>query len=145
MKRWQAFLALVVLFLLGTVAGGLGAHLYYARALGRPPVGPPSLAGSFMGPRLERALDLSPEQADQLRRILEENRREAEAMRREMAPRVRAAMARSEERIREILDPEQLERFERMQRRHRRRADRFFGGRGDHRGPPPHPPRPEGP
>ena len=141
MKRWQALLALAGLFLLGTVAGSLGAHLYYARALDRPPPGPPPIFGRFMGPRLERALDLTPEQADQLRRVLEEGRREAEAMRREMAPRMREMMARSEERIRAILTPEQLQRFDELQRRHRRRSERFFGGPEGHRGPrrPPHP------
>lgn len=135
MKRLWALLALAGLFLLGTLAGGLGAHLYYARAIDRPPPGPPPIFGRFMGPRLERALDLTPEQADQLRRVLEESRREAEAMRREMAPRMREMMVRGEARIEEILTPEQHERFDELRRRHRHRAERFFGGRDGRRGP----------
>ena len=142
MKRWQAFIALAFLFTLGVVAGGLGAHLYYARALDRPPPGPPPFFGRLMGPRLERHLDLTPEQRSELREILEESRREAEAMRRELAPRMREVMSRTEERIRAILTPDQVERFEQLQRRQRRRAERFFGDPGGHRGPR-HPPRPE--
>lgn len=142
MKRWQALVALTGLFALGVLAGGLGAHLYYARALDRPPPGPPPFFGRLMGPRLERHLDLTAEQRIELRRVLEESRREAEAMRREMAPRMREVMARVEERIREILTPEQIERFEQMQRRQRRRSERFFGGPERRRGPrhPPHHP-----
>ena len=134
MKRWQALLALVGLFALGTVAGGLGAHLYYARALDRPPA-PPPFFGGRMGPRLERQLDLSPEQGEQLRQILDETRTEAEALRRDLAPRIRQVMERSEERIGEILTPEQRERFEQIRRGHRRRSERFFGDREGHRGP----------
>ena len=140
MKRWQALVALVCLFALGVVAGGLGAHLYYARSLERPP-GPPPFFGGPLGPRLERHLELTPEQTVELRRILDETRREAEAMRRELAPRMREVMRRSEERIRQILTPEQERRFEELRRHQRRRADRFFGGPERRHGPrrPPHP------
>ena len=140
MKRWQALLALAGLFILGTVAGSLGAHLYYARSLERPPGPPPFFAGR-MGPRLERHLELTPEQGRQLRDILDESRREAEAMRRELAPRMREVLERAEGRIRKLLTAEQLERFEELQRHQRRRSDRFFGGpdgrRGHRRRPPP--------
>ena len=139
MKRWQALVALLGLFVLGVVSGGLGAHLYYARALDRPP-GPPPFFGGRLGPRLERHLELTPEQGEQLRDILDETRREAEALRRDLAPRMREVLERSEERIREILTPEQRQRFEEIRRQHRRRSDRFFGGRGERRGPGRRPP-----
>ncbi len=141
MKRWQALLALAGLFLLGALSGGLGAHLYYARALDRPP-GPPPFFDRPMGPRLEERLGLSDEQRQELRQVLEESRREAEAMRREMAPRMREMMRRSEDRIRAILTPDQAERFDELRRRQRRRSERFFGGHdGRHR--PRHRQRPE--
>lgn len=133
MKRWQALAALAGLFVVGVVSGSLGAHLYYARALDRPP-GPPPLFDRPMGPRLERHLELTPEQRKQLREILDESRREAEAMRRELAPRMREVMTRSERRIREILTPQQQERFDELRRRQRRRSDRFFGGPDGRRG-----------
>ena len=133
MKRWQALVALAGLFVLGVAAGGLGAHLYYARALERPP-GPPPFFADFMGPHLERRLDLTAEQRQQLRAVLDESRREAEALRHDLAPRMRDVMERSEQRIREILTPEQRQRFAELRRHHRRRSDRFFGGPGDRRG-----------
>ena len=64
--------------------------------------------------RLERHLDLTPEQSRELRQILDETRREAEAMRREMAPRMRQVMQRSEQRIQEILTPEQMQKYQEM-------------------------------
>ena len=141
MKRRQALVALAGLFVLGVVSGGLGAHLYYARSLDRPP-GPPPFFTRFMGPRLERLLELTPEQQVQMREILDESRREAEALRRDLAPRMHEVMERGESRIRELLTAEQLERFEGLQRRHRRRSDRFFGGPDGRRGQRRHP-RPE--
>ena len=144
MKRWLALLALAGLFALGVVAGGLGAHLYYARALDRPLPGPPPLFGRLMGPRLERHLELTSEQSSELRRILDESRREAEAMRRELAPRMRDVMERAENRIDEILTPEQRQRFAELRRHHRRRADRFFGGPGERRGRRLHRPQGDG-
>lgn len=142
MKRWQALVALAGLFALGVVSGSLGAHLYYARALDRPPE-PPPFFGGRIGPRLERHLELTPEQGEQLRAILAETRREAESLRRDLAPRMREVMESSERRIRELLTPEQRERFEGLRRHQRRRADRFFGGPGDRRGQR-HQPRPDG-
>lgn len=131
MKRWQALTALAALFALGVLSGALGAHLYYARALERPP-GPPPFVGRFAGPRLEHRLDLSAEQRLQLREILEDTRREAERLRHELAPRMREVMERSDERIREILTPEQRERFAELRRRQRGRSDRFLGGSDEH-------------
>ena len=140
MKRWQALVALAGLFVLGVVSGGLGAHLYYARALDRPP-DPPPFFGGPVGPRLERHLELTAEQRQQLGEILDQSHREAEALRRDLAPRMREVMERSEQRIRELLTPEQLERFEELRRRQRHRSDRFFGGpdrrRGQRRRPHP--------
>jgi Spy/CpxP family protein refolding chaperone len=141
-KRWQALAALAGLFVLGVVSGALGAHLYYARALERPP-GPPPFFAPLMGPRLERMLDLTPVQRDEVRIILEESRRDAEALRGDLAPRLRELMERSHRRIDELLTPEQRRRFDELRRSHRRREERFLGGRGGRRhqhrpGPPPH-------
>ncbi len=136
MRRGPALAALAGLFALGVVSGGLGAHLYYARALARPP-GPPPFLGRFAAPPLERHLDLTAEQRRAVRRILDESRREAEDLRRDLAPRLRDVMERSQERIREQLTPEQRERFDELRRRHYRRSERFFGRPEGRRPPPP--------
>ncbi len=135
MRRWQAMVALAGLFALGVFSGSLGAHLYYVRSAERMP-GPPPFLGPFFSHRLERGLDLSPAQRAEVLRILDDSHREAEALRGEVAPRLREVMERADERIRALLTPEQRQRFDEMRQRHRRRAERFYhgpGGRRPHR------------
>ncbi len=97
-----------------------------------------------MGQRLDRILDLSPEQARQVQRILAESRREMEALRRDLAPRLHAAMERSQQRIRDLLTPQQQRRFDELRHAHRHRAERFFGERRRHGPLPPGGPPPPG-
>jgi len=96
----NAVLALLAAFVLGMVAGG--AVLHIARMALPPPPGPRP-PGPPPIRRLEHDLDLDREQVAKLRKILDASRErmheEAEATR---------------ARIREILTPEQRERFDRM-------------------------------
>jgi len=132
MKRTIAFTCVVGLFLLGILVGALGMHLYYAQKFPPPGSrggGPREMAGSFHIERLERRLGLTPDQKRRIDDILVDSRAEADAMRRELGPRVRAHAESVRERIREVLTPEQRDRFDQMRRRERRHADRFFLGR----------------
>jgi len=132
MKRSIAFTSVFGLFLLGVVVGALAMHLVYAtRFPPGPPHGPgrPGASGPEFLERLERRLDLTPEQKDEIRAILVDSVGEAEGMRREMEPRVREHAERVGERIREVLTPEQRRRFDEMRRHQRGRTDRLFLGR----------------
>jgi Spy/CpxP family protein refolding chaperone len=144
-KSWVAVAAVLALFLVGIGVGILGTHLYLLHARG-PADGPAPGAARFHA-RMERALDLTEEQKRQVRAILRDSRREADALHREMLPRVRAHMEATADRIREVLTPEQRERFDEFRRRQGRRAEHFFlgSGRRPHgpsrpRRPPPEPP-----
>lgn len=123
MKRLTAMVAVLGLFVLGVVAGALGAHLYYARHLGAP--GGPH-GGQFFAHRLEGELDLTTEQTRRIEAILEESRREADALRHRLLPEVHAAMEHNRERIMEVLTEDQRERFERLRHRRSRWAEHFF-------------------
>jgi len=133
MKRSLAFAYVVGLFLLGILIGGMAMHLHYASRF--PPPGPPGPGmrhddplHSFSG-RLERQLDLTAEQKRLIDEIVAESRTEGRALHEEMLPRVREQMQRTHDRIREVLTPEQRERFEELlDSRHGRRAERFFLG-----------------
>lgn len=133
MKRSLALLAVVGLFLLGMAAGVLATHLYYARQL-QGPGGPPMMAGRFFSHRLERRLGLTPEQKGEIDAILERTRRQADALRGELRPRVRELMEEANEEIEQVLTPAQREAWDELRRDHRRRADQFLLG------PPPHGP-----
>lgn len=122
MSRAIAFVYVLGLFLLGILIGASGMHLYYAMRFSPPPPiamglgpgpGPEGRGWRGAGPggreieRMLSGLDLTDEQRERIDVILEEGRREADALREEMAPRVRAHMRQMRERISEVLTEEQ--------------------------------------
>ena len=144
MSRRAALAVVVTLFVVGVCVGGLGMHLVDTHRVrdSVPPGGE-----RFIG-RLERELNLTDEQRQRIDEIVEQSRREGDALHREMLPRVREHMRATREQIRDVLTPEQQVRFEELNRQYRRRAEHFFlggGRRGRGRrpprgGPPPDPP-----
>lgn len=153
MKRTSALLSVFSLFLSGLAIGALGMHLYHGRS--GPPTGP-----HFVGPphgrmlaMLERRLDLTPEQREQVVAIHEESRRASHEIRRELRPQLERQMEETREKIRAILTPEQQARFDELHEELKSRFGRFLlgegrhgrggrGGRGPGRGPGPPPDRP---
>jgi hypothetical protein len=90
-------------FVLGMIAGAALLHIV-SRSIPMHPRMGPGPGGD--GPPLEllkEDLGLTPDQAEKLREILDETH-----------TRIRAEVDGTRDRIREILDPEQLERFEAM-------------------------------
>jgi Spy/CpxP family protein refolding chaperone len=143
-KRSVALIAVAVLFAVGVAVGVLGMHLYYAREIARHGGGG-DLGVQRFARHLDRVLDLNADQRRRIDEILEESRREGDALHREMLPRVREHMRRTADEVRAVLTPEQQARFDELQRRHRRRAEHFFLGRGRGRPGPFGPRRPRGP
>lgn len=161
MSRWMAIFAVLGVFFVGVLAGGLSIHIFYSRVLSEPG-GPPFMASRFLAEGMARRLDLSELQEAEIDAILERTRKESEAMRSEMKPRVESLLERTAKEIAEILTPDQRARFEEMRRSQRRRVDQFLlrppgprpdwrdgrhrprGERPHHRGPepPPGPPPP---
>lgn len=154
MSRSWSILVVAALFLSGVAVGALGMHLYYWQRLesSAGPGGGPVHAPMMMG-WMERELELSAEQREEIRAILADSMRRGGEMRRELRPRVEELMRDTSDRIAEVLTEEQLERFQEMRTRQRHRLERGFlgppgGGRGPHRrrpGPPPAPPSPGDP
>jgi Spy/CpxP family protein refolding chaperone len=139
MKRSIAVVYVVGLFLLGILIGALGMHLY--QAIGPPRFPPPGghdagRPGAQRGVRhFIEQLDLTDEQAREIRMILDESRRQAREMHEEMLPRVHALMEQTHRKVAEILTPEQREQLESMTHQ-RRILERLFLGHG----PPEHGP-----
>jgi hypothetical protein len=110
--RGEAAILVLVVFLLGVLLGGVGNHLWGERVWGgRPnPPGPPS-RGQIVS-ELTRELQLTPDQQKQLGVIVDDTRAKihaayvpADAQREQLRQQGR-------ERIRAILTPEQLPKFE---------------------------------
>jgi len=115
MKNWKSILAVVLVFLLGMAAGGLltakliqrRARLWFAGA-------PPGVASEFVAGRLARQLRLDAVQREQVRDIVRDSQQEMRALYRQVRPQAQEVFARSENRIREILRPEQREVYDRL-------------------------------
>jgi Spy/CpxP family protein refolding chaperone len=147
MTRLMAMGMVLGLFVVGVLTGGFSVQLFHdfhgqdgeRRAVrnGHP--------ARFME-RLERDLELTPEQRTELEQILHDAFLEGEAMRREFLPKVHEHMNATREKIHSVLTPEQRAKFAEVHERHRGMAERFLLGHGKRRrggkphGPPPPPP-----
>ena len=120
MKKWKAVLGIVLVFVLGVVAGGLismkvCSHRIWA---GPPPV-------SAVMQKLDKRLGLNPDQHTQVEAIIRDARGQMDAVRKETEPRIKSIMDGARDRIRTVLTPEQREKFEKLiQRWDERRKQR---------------------
>ncbi len=125
--RLKIFLVLVGVFLLGGVTGASLASLYRLRD-GHDS---PGRRGGHGGSREEkifesmrRDLNLSEQQATEIRAILEQTRNDYRALRAEVRPRYDAVRQNARTRIRALLTPEQQKLFDaRNAERDARRSD----------------------
>lgn len=130
--RLLLWAVLAVAFILGAATGAALDGVYRLKAGGAPCREERGGGGRERGPVFEemrRDLNLSGEQAEQVRSILEETREEYRALREETRPRYDRIRQGAHERIRSQLTPEQRERFdrkvaERDARRRERGSDR---------------------
>lgn len=126
MNRWIALFAVIGLFCVGVVVGAVGTHLIYAKRIAHHRVedhAPPFPAHLFLG-HLERRLDLTPEQRNEIEDILLASRREAESMRRDVRDRAGDLMRDATVEIEAVLTPEQRETFRRLRPNRRFRDSR---------------------
>ncbi|GBC77072.1 hypothetical protein HRbin08_00541 [bacterium HR08] len=116
---WRARLTVLGVFALGVALGALAMEFYQQGVRGRSPTGPPR--GESARERhlqyLIKELGLTPEQTEQVRRILDETRQEFLQLRNEMRPRFEDIRRRSRERLRAVLTPEQQAKFDELMRR----------------------------
>lgn len=128
--RWFIAAGVVLVFFAG-IATGVFAGAWRAKQVFIVRHGPQM--SERLRERIERELQLTPEQLQQARPIFDETARELDAIREETGRRVAETMAKSHRRMAAFLTPEQQERLKRMQQRHRLRIKM----RGLDRHPPP--------
>jgi len=120
--RWQVRIVAAVIFLLGFAAGILALNVYrgWASGFGR--------RDRF--DQFSQRLKLNAEQKTKVQQIFSDTREQLSSLRKESEPRVQQIRAEADEKIRQVLTPEQWEQFQKMkdETRHRR------GGRDG--GPP---------
>jgi hypothetical protein len=120
--RTKARLAVLAIFVVGFVAGGLAMNLYNKRASsaenGRPRSRTPLIEV------MKTKLQLTPQQVEQVDTILDETFQEYNKCKEDLRPRFDAARQKSRDRIRAVLTAEQLPKYEEMIKEADARRDR---------------------
>jgi hypothetical protein len=116
-KRWKAGLMVVVIFVLGFIAGAMVPDLMSRPPDGPPPRGPHGGPDQFMK-QLTQELSLTPEQGRAIGQVLAETKGEFDRLQHEFRPRFKEIRGRSRDRIRAALNPDQKAKYEEFVRRH---------------------------
>ena len=124
MKRWKSIVGVLLVFLLGALAGAAVMHRVDRQRVEAVLSGRGGATADLIVRRLTRSLDLDPAQRDQVRAIVTETRRDVVEIRKPVQAQVEAAIERSRARVRAILRPDQQEKFDRIQAEHRKRKGR---------------------
>ncbi len=145
MHSGKAITAVILIFLLGAVTGGLTSYLIYQRRIeGMVRGGPGAMSGMILK-QMERELKLDSPQREAIRTIISETHGEMRQIRRQLRPQTRQILAKSDERIRLLLRPDQKEVFQRLidkRRKWEENGERPHSGEPPHEGELPPPPRP---
>ena len=149
MNTWKVILATMVIFGTGVVTGGLLVrHVEHGRDR-RPqrtgsavrqaqPPSPGMLRFEFLR-RMQRELDLTPEQREPIDRILKEGQDRMKKLMETVEPRRREELKKTIDEFRAVLTPEQQTRFDDLlkQQQQRAREQRKAGPPRQHGPPPP--------
>ncbi|HEX8294270.1 MAG TPA: periplasmic heavy metal sensor [Pyrinomonadaceae bacterium] len=122
-NSWLVRAAALAIFVLGFAAGALAPSAY--RAWVRDGRG---RQGRF--DEMSERLKLTPEQKGQVQQILGETRTRLESLRKESEPRFAEIRRDADERLKQVLTPEQWEEFRKSREEGRGRGRRGKGGEG---------------
>ena len=111
MNRWRVILATVVIFLAGAATGGVVVRTYAPRIVKWTDISPPLPIGQHKKDeylaKLDRELQLTPEQRQKVAAILSESQTRMKEMWEPLEPQVKEEYRRTRREISEVLTPEQ--------------------------------------
>jgi Spy/CpxP family protein refolding chaperone len=110
--RLKVWLAVVAVFVLGCATGALLDSAYRLRAAGARPESRERRGHDEVFEKMRHDLDLTDQQATDMRQILEQTRNDYRSLRAEARPRFDAIRQSARTRIRALLTPEQQQRFD---------------------------------
>ena len=117
-NKWQVRVAAAIIFVLGFTAGILALNLY--RGLARRGEPRDRLE------QLSQRLDLNADQKAKVQQIFSDTRDQLRALRRETEPRVNDIRSQADQKLQQVLTPEQWQKFQKIRAEARDRR----GGRG---------------
>ena len=114
MKGWKSVISVILIFLLGGIAGALLMHRTDQQKIESIMHGESGTTREFIVTRLNRELSLDAAQLEQLQTIVRETHAEIRNVRKEYRPQIDEVIKRSQDKVRAILRPEQLETFNKL-------------------------------
>ena len=121
-NKWQIRGAAAIIFVLGFTAGILALNVYRGWVRG----GGPGREDRFE--QLSNRLQLNADQKTKVQQILGDTREQLRALRKESEPRVAEIRQKTDERLQQVLTPDQWQRFQQMRNDTR---DKHGRGRGE--------------
>lgn len=107
-------MSIIIVFVLGLLAGALLAHKIYQHRVEGIMKGEPRTMRELIVRRLDRELHLDASQLERLRTVVEETHAEIRKVRRQCRPQIEEILSRSQEKVRELLRPDQLQKYEKI-------------------------------
>lgn len=114
MKGWKSVISVILIFVLGGVAGALVMHEFDRQKVEGIMKGEPGPTRDFIVNRLSRELNLDSAQLEKLRDIVRETHAEMRDVRRQYRPQMEEILKRSQDKVRAILRPDQLDTFNKI-------------------------------
>jgi 6-phosphogluconolactonase/glucosamine-6-phosphate isomerase/deaminase len=119
-SQTKARLIVVTVFVIGFAAGALSLNLYEQMTSSSKKTGPHN-GTEFLIKRMDERVGLTTDQQDQIKKILDETNEKYREIRGELEPRIKdfeprfnAVREQSRDRIRALLTPDQLPKYEKM-------------------------------
>jgi Spy/CpxP family protein refolding chaperone len=122
-NRWQVRVAAAVIFLLGLAAGILAVNVYRGFARGA------NIRPEDRFQQLSKRLQLNADQDAKVKQIFGDTREQLRALRKESEPKFNDIRRQADERLQQVLTPDQWKQFQTMRDEWRQRRGR--GGPGD--------------
>jgi|SRR6267143_2188232 periplasmic protein CpxP/Spy len=120
-NKWQIRGAAAIIFVLGFTAGILALNVYRGWVRG----GGPGREDRFE--QLSNRLQLNADQKTKVQQILGDTREQLRALRKESEPRVTEIRQKTDERLQQVLTPDQWQRFQQMRNETREKRGRDRG------------------
>ncbi|MFI5296084.1 MAG: hypothetical protein ACHQ0Y_13800 [Thermodesulfovibrionales bacterium] len=123
MKQWKAIASVILVFLLGAMTGALVTHTIYRQKMENIIKDEPRTIREVIVQRLDRKLSLDPAQLEQVRAIVRETHSEMKNVRKQIRPQIDEILTRSQAKVRAILRPDQLEKYEKILAERKKRRE----------------------
>lgn len=119
MKKIKLAIGVILVFLVGAFAGALGSGMYLKHRMEKFAAGGPDRIAmkSRLINRLSSALELSAAQKLEIEKVIDEQQARMSRVRRQYLPEIRDIADQSLIRIRETLNPDQVEKLDKLRRR----------------------------